>query len=49
MRNRDGRYSLMFEEWVCEGDFIISPRIVFEVSRDVLGEATLDTVLFFPS
>mgnify|MGYP001807085020 CR=1 FL=1 len=26
MRNRDGRYKLMFEEWVTEGDFIISPR-----------------------
>lgn len=31
MRNRDGRYSLMFEEWVSEGPFIISPRISFEV------------------
>jgi hypothetical protein len=31
MRNRDGRYSLMFEEWVAEGPFIISPRITFEV------------------
>jgi hypothetical protein len=28
MRNRDGRYTLMFEEWVTEGDFIISPRYV---------------------
>lgn len=26
MRSRDGRYTLMFEEWVTEGDFIISPR-----------------------
>jgi hypothetical protein len=26
MRNRDGRYTLMFEEWVTEGNFIISPR-----------------------
>jgi hypothetical protein len=26
MRNRDGRYTLMFEEWVTEGDFIISLR-----------------------
>jgi hypothetical protein len=33
MRNKDGRYSLMFEEWVQEGDFIISPRIMFEVRR----------------
>ncbi len=31
MRNRDGRYNLMFEEWVTEGPFIISPRITFEV------------------
>ena len=31
MRNRDGRYTLMFEEWVCDGPFIISPRITFEV------------------
>lgn len=37
MRNRDGRYTLMFEEWVTEGDFIISPRIQFEVSVRVLG------------
>ena len=31
MRNRDGRYNLMFEEWVCDGPFIISPRSTFEV------------------
>jgi len=31
MRNRDGRYNLMFEEWVTDGPFIISPRITFEV------------------
>lgn len=31
MRNRDGRYNLMFEEWVVDGPFIISPRITFEV------------------
>ncbi|KAG2492795.1 hypothetical protein HYH03_008955 [Edaphochlamys debaryana] len=37
MRNRDGRYSLMFEEWVSEGPFIISPRISFEVSVRILG------------
>ena len=36
MRNRDGRYNLMFEEWVTEGPFIISPRITFEVSIFVL-------------
>ena len=32
MRNRDGRYQLMFEEWVVEGPFIITPRISFEVA-----------------
>ncbi|GMH38094.1 hypothetical protein BSKO_05978 [Bryopsis sp. KO-2023] len=37
MRNRDGRYSLMFEECVTEGPFIISPRISFEVSVRILG------------
>ena len=37
MRNRDGRYSLMFEEWVVDGPFIISPRITFEVGVRVLG------------
>ena len=36
MRNRDGRYNLMFEEWVTDGPFIISPRITFEVSEDLL-------------
>ena len=30
MRNRDGRYNLMFEEWVTDGPFVISPRITFE-------------------
>uniref|UniRef100_A0A7S0S2Q8 CYTH domain-containing protein n=1 Tax=Chlamydomonas leiostraca TaxID=1034604 RepID=A0A7S0S2Q8_9CHLO len=37
MRNRDGKYSLMFEEWVTEEPFIISPRITFEVGVRVLG------------
>ncbi len=37
MRNRDGRYSLMFEEWVTDGAFIISPRISFEVRGAVKG------------
>eukprot|EP00873_Tetraselmis_striata_P002788 jgi/Tetstr1/423052/TSEL_013823.t1 len=37
MRNRDGRYSLVFEEWVTDGPFIISPRISFEVSVRILG------------
>lgn len=36
MRNRDGRYNLMFEEWVTDGPFIISPRITFE-ARPGLG------------
>ena len=35
MRNRDGRYNLMFEEWVVDGPFIISPRITFE-ARSVI-------------
>lgn len=33
MRNRDGKYSLMFEEWVADNPFIISPNIAFEVVR----------------
>ena len=37
MRYRDGRYNLMFEEWVVEGDFIISPRVTFEVPVRILG------------
>lgn len=37
MRNREGRYSLMFEEWVTDGPFIISPRITFEVGVRILG------------
>jgi len=37
MRNREGRYSLMFEEWVTEGNFIISPRITFGVNVRILG------------
>lgn len=36
MRNRDGRYSLMFEEWFTEVPFIISPRISFEVNIQFL-------------
>lgn len=36
MRNRDGRYNLMFEEWVVEGPFIITPRISFEVGSPVI-------------
>ncbi|KAL8229055.1 hypothetical protein R6Q57_013955 [Mikania cordata] len=37
MRNREGRYSLMFEEWVTDAPFVISPRITFEVSVRLLG------------
>ncbi|KAI8552851.1 hypothetical protein RHMOL_Rhmol06G0300000 [Rhododendron molle] len=37
MRNRDGKYNLMFEEWVTDSPFIISPRITFEVSVRLLG------------
>lgn len=37
MRNREGRYTLMFEEWVKDMPFIISPRISFEVSVRLLG------------
>eukprot|EP00192_Tetraselmis_astigmatica_P003476 CAMPEP_0117693736 /NCGR_PEP_ID=MMETSP0804-20121206/27046_1 /TAXON_ID=1074897 /ORGANISM="Tetraselmis astigmatica, Strain CCMP880" /LENGTH=590 /DNA_ID=CAMNT_0005507323 /DNA_START=73 /DNA_END=1843 /DNA_ORIENTATION=+ len=37
MRNRDGRYNLVFEEWVTDGPFIISPRISFEVNVRILG------------
>ncbi|MCO5603725.1 hypothetical protein L7F22_057876 [Adiantum nelumboides] len=37
MRNRDGKYSLMFEECLIAHPFIISPRITFEVSVRLLG------------
>ncbi|XP_060204876.1 inorganic pyrophosphatase TTM1 isoform X1 [Lycium barbarum] len=37
MRNKDGKYTLMFEEWVTDNPFIISPRITFEVSVRLLG------------
>ncbi|KAJ7956537.1 Uridine-cytidine kinase C [Quillaja saponaria] len=37
MRNRDGKCNLMFEEWVMDGPFIISPRITFVVSVRLLG------------
>lgn len=48
MRNRDGRYSLMFEEWVTDGPFIISPRITFEV-RSVILTCLLISYPFEPS
>ncbi|KAK6921838.1 Phosphoribulokinase/uridine kinase [Dillenia turbinata] len=37
MRNRDGKYNLMFDEWVTDNPFVISPRISFEVSVRLLG------------
>lgn len=37
MRNKDGKYNLMFEEWVADFPFIISPRITFEVSVRLLS------------
>ncbi|KAL5576829.1 hypothetical protein UlMin_018528 [Ulmus minor] len=37
MRNMDGKYNLMFEEWVTDTLFIISPWITFEVSTHLLG------------
>ncbi|KAK1292300.1 hypothetical protein QJS10_CPB17g00489 [Acorus calamus] len=37
MRNRDGKYHLMFEEWATERPFIISTRITFKVSVRLLG------------
>ncbi|KAF2312776.1 hypothetical protein GH714_040011 [Hevea brasiliensis] len=37
MRNKDGKYNLMFEEWVTDTPFVISPRITFEVSVRLLG------------
>jgi hypothetical protein len=42
MRNRDGRYNLMFEEWVTDGPFIISPRITFEVRHLCCSHALSD-------
>jgi CYTH domain len=52
MRNRDGRYNLMFEEWVTDGPFIISPRITFEVLEphsQLLLPAVSCTVIVFTS
>ena len=37
MRNRDGRYLLVFEEFVTDGPFIISPNVRFEVNVRILG------------
>ncbi|CAN1310753.1 Inorganic pyrophosphatase TTM2 [Linum perenne] len=37
MRNKEGKYNLMFEEWVTDAPFVISPRITFEVSVRLLG------------
>ncbi|KAJ6768573.1 INORGANIC PYROPHOSPHATASE TTM2 [Salix koriyanagi] len=38
MRNKDGKYNLMFEEWVADVPFIISPRITFEVTVKLLRQ-----------
>jgi adenylate cyclase class IV len=37
MRNRDGRYLLVFEEFVTDGPYIISPNVRFEVNVRILG------------
>ena len=37
MRNKDGKYTLMFEETMCDGDVMISPRIKFQVGVRILG------------
>lgn len=37
MRLRDGRYSLVFEEYVTEGNLVISPSMSFEVPVRVLS------------
>lgn len=34
---KDRKHHLMFSEWLCDGDFIICPRIDFEVGVRVLG------------
>ena len=34
---KDRKYHLMFSEWLCDGDFIICPRIDFEVGVRVMG------------
>lgn len=37
MRNKEGRYSLMFAEYVVDEPFIVSPRVSFEVPVRILG------------
>ena len=37
MRNRDGRYLLVFEEFIVDGPFIVSPNVRFEVNVRILG------------
>lgn len=37
MRSRNGRYQLVFEEYMTDGPFIISPNIKFEVNVRILG------------
>lgn len=37
MRNKEGRYSLMFAEYIVDDPFIVSPRVSFEVPVRLLG------------
>jgi adenylate cyclase class IV len=37
MRAREGRYTIVFEEFVTDGPFIISPNVRYEVNVRVLG------------
>ena len=37
MRNKEGRYSLMFAEYIVDEPFIVSPRVSFEVPVKLLG------------
>lgn len=48
MRNRDGRYTLMFEEWVTEGNFIISPRCSMELSAEWIALSS-HTIMLHPA
>ena len=37
LRTKEGRYSLMFAEYIVDDPFIVSPRVSFEVSVKLLG------------
>ena len=39
MRNREGRYQLMFEEWVVDGPFIITPASPLRYLGQILAQA----------